>query len=33
MEINAYGDKKIEEELLAVVQLRLDKFNKELEEM
>lgn len=29
---NAYGD-KIKEELLAVVQLRLDKLNKELEEM
>ena len=29
---NAYGD-KLEEELLAVVQQRLDKLNKELEEM
>ena len=29
---NAYGD-KLEEELIAVVQLRLDKFNKELEEL
>lgn len=29
---NAYGD-KLEEELLAVVQLRLDKLNKELEEL
>lgn len=29
---NAYRD-KLEEELLAVVQLRLDKLNKELEEM
>jgi hypothetical protein len=28
----AYGD-KLEEELLTVVQLRLDKLNKELEEM
>lgn len=28
----AYGD-KLEEELIAVVQLRLDKLNKELEEM
>ena len=28
----AYGD-KLEEELLAVVQLRLDKLNKELEEL
>jgi hypothetical protein len=29
---NAYGD-KLEEELLAIVQQRLDKLNKELEEM
>ncbi len=29
---NAYGD-KLEEELLAVVQLRLDKLLKELEEL
>ena len=28
----AYGD-KLEEELLAIVQLRLDKLNKELEEL
>lgn len=28
----AYGD-ELEEELLAIVQLRLDKLNKELEEM
>lgn len=31
-EVQAYGE-PIEEELIAVIQLRLDKLNKELEEM